>query len=286
MPRRPPRAKPQRRERSSPRLRQRSVLQESKQRPQLRYLGAALAAAILLLLLANTTQAAETSTLSVSLHPKRLGAATTILFAIKLKGTADQLPSPLRSIELQYPASIGIVPSGLGLSTCTAKRIEDYGPEACPPDSLMGKGNATAGLSFGPLNLTETGNITIWMAPEHEGHTTLLFNAEAVSPILDDIVIESQLLPAPPPYGGKLQINVPAIPTLPGAPNGSILEMHATLGPKGITYYEFNKGHRLAYHPVGLLLPHHCHGGFPFAATFGYEDGTTSTSRQTVPCPR
>ncbi len=40
------------------------------------------------------------------------------------------------------------------------------------------------------------------------------------------------------------------------------------------------------HNPNTVLLPTSCPtGGFPFAAEFTYENGSTSTSTATVPCP-
>lgn len=233
---------------------------------------------------ANATQRAS---LSVSLSPERLGAGTTIQFGFKLRGQRHKLPPPLTSIDLRYPANLGIVTSGLGLATCTAQRLEVYGPEGCPPNALMGRGSAIVGMNFGPEVIKERGYITIWMAPIQGGRITLVFDAEAFQPVTDYLTLPSQLETAPPPYGGSLNTSIPPIEVLPEGRNASILEMQATLGPKNITYYERKNGQRVPYQPAGIALPNKCPPhGFPFSAIFSFEDGSKTTATHAVPCPR
>lgn len=66
------------------------------------------------------------------------------------------------------------------------------------------------------------------------------------------------LLPTPPPYGGRININIPPIPSLPEAPNVAITKLQATLGPQHLTYYEHTHGHTIPYNPKGILLPNTC----------------------------
>lgn len=249
-----------------------------------RFLCATLPATMLLMLV-GPARATQSASLTVSLNPDQPGAPTTISFAFAIKAPTRQLPSPLTSIALSYPKNVGIVTSGLGLATCTTQELETDGPEGCPPNALMGTGSATVGIAFGPEILYETGEITIWMAPVEAGEITLIVNAETHTPVMDDLILPSQLLAAPAPYGGTLQTPIPPLTTLPGAPNGSILTMHATLGPKNLTYYERKDGRRVPYHPAGIILPSSCpHDGFPFTATFKYENGTADTSARRIPC--
>jgi hypothetical protein len=76
-------------------------------------------------------------------------------------------------------------------------------------------------------------------------------------------------------------------PSVPGAADVAIVSMSVSLGPLGLTYYEQVGGTTLAYTPRGILLPRACpRGGFPFAATFSFLDGSHPQARATLPCPR
>ncbi len=62
------------------------------------------------------------------------------------------------------------------------------------------------------------------------------------------------------------------------------MQLHATIGPNGVTYYEQVAGRTLAYQPPGILLPDGCpKGGFPFAAQFSFVDGSVASARTTDP---
>ncbi len=119
--------------------------------------------------------------------------------------------------------------------------------------------------------------------PEQNGHFALLFYAGGGTPISAQIALPALLLSAP--HAGSIHIDVPAVPAFPGAPNVAIAELNATLGPRGLTYYERIHGKLTSYHPTGILLPDQCpRGGFPFAASLAFEDGSSATARTAVPC--
>jgi hypothetical protein len=151
----------------------------------------------------------------------------------------------------------------------------------------MGYGNALAEIPVGPEIIHETADITIVRAPVQDGHIAMLIYASGQTPVDAQIVFPAQLIPAPAPFGGALHLDVPLVPSLPGAPDVAVVRVRSTLGPLGITYYEHVHGRSVAYHPKGILLPNKCpHGGFPFAATFAFLDGTHVSASTAVPCPR
>lgn len=224
-------------------------------------------------------------TLQASLRPERLDAGTTIKFAFSIV-YADEAPSPLRTIELRYPANLGIATSGLGVSTCRAAVLEIDGPPGCPSTSVMGYGSGLVEVPFGFEVVREGVRLTTFMAPLHDGHIGLLFYAEAAGPISAELIFHGLVLPAATPFGGDLATAVPLVPTLPEAPDAILAEFSTTLGPEHITYWEYSKGRYIPYRPRGILLPPRCpHGGFPFAAAFAFEDGVHAGARTVVPCP-
>ena len=123
-------------------------------------------------------------------------------------------------------------------------------------------------------------------APDQEGHLSVLFYSEGSTPVDTHIEFPGILLPANSPFGGVVSIGIPLVPTLPGAPYISVIHLRATLGPIGVTYYEHVGGVTLAYTPKGILLPNSCpRGGFPFAATFSFLDGSEAKASTAIPCP-
>lgn len=246
-----------------------------------------LAISLLGIFLPGTAAGAATSAkLSGTFVPERLGERTTLDFAFSFSDPGASVPPPLTQVELSYPNYLGIGLSGLGLATCTAPVLEAGGPTACPPNAIMGYGETLTGIILGETTIHENAPITILRTPDAEGHFSLLFYAEGTTPVDTRILFPGLLLPASAPFGGKVSIGVPLVPTLPGAPDISVLELHATLGPHRVLYSEQTNGKTLRYRPTGILLPPRCPpSGFPFAAQFSFADGTTATAFTAVPCP-
>jgi hypothetical protein len=235
----------------------------------------------------SATVRRPTVTLHAALTPDRLGGRTTIHFGFVIATPAGQLPSPPRVIDLLYPASLGIATSGLGLATCRAALLEADGPPGCPPDSVIGYGSGLVEVPFGPEILQEYARTTTFVAPVQEGHLGLLFYADGESPVYAQLVFPGLVLPAPAPFGGDLNTNLPLVPTVPEAPDAALVKLSTTFGPSHVTYYEYVKGRSIPYHPRGIRLPRTCPGdGFHFAAEFVFEDGAHASARATVPCPR
>jgi hypothetical protein len=245
-----------------------------------------IAAVLLSICLPAAAQASPSATLSGTFTPERLGRRTTLDFAFSFSAPTGQVPPPLIQIELSYPNNLGIGLSGLGLATCTAQTLEASSPSGCPPNSIMGYGEALTGIVLGSETITEVAPITILRTPDEEGHFALLFYAEGTTPVDTHILFPGLLLPASAPFGGTVSIGVPLVPTLPGAPYISVLRLHATLGPHRVIYYEQANGRTLAYQPMGILLPGSCpRSGFPFAAQFSFLGGSLATAHTAVPCP-
>ena len=236
--------------------------------------------------LPSIADAAPAAKLHVAFVPERLGQGTTLEFSARIKVPSDRVPSPLTELDVSYPGELGVAVAELGLATCSEARLEDLGAGGCPANSRMGEGSATAEIPIGPVVLQETARIVILRAPELEGHLALLLYATGETPVFAQIAFPGLLLPAPPPYGASIHIDLPLVPGLPDGPDVAVVRLHATLGPRGLTYYEHVRGKLVSYKPRGILLPKKCpRGGFAFAATFAFLDGSVANSHTSVPCP-
>jgi hypothetical protein len=246
----------------------------------------ALAAVLLCLYPATTASAAQAVALGAAFAPYRLGAPTTIELNLQIQAPAGQIPSALTEVEVRYPENLGFDFSGLGLAVCSPATVAAAGTGGCPADSIMGRGDALAQLRFGPQLVSESASISIARAADEEGHIALLLYASGPSPVNTQILSPAQLLPAGPPFGGRLHMQLPLIPSVPGAPDVAIVSLRVSIGPQGLTYYEQTEGSTLAYIPKGIPLPTTCpRGGFPFAATFSFLDGSHPVAKAIVPCP-
>jgi hypothetical protein len=230
--------------------------------------------------------AGMTAKLTAAFAPDRLGARATLAFTFSFSAPPGEVPPPLTQVQLRYPNNLGIAFSGLGLANCTAHVLETKGPRGCRPNAVMGYGEALTGIVLGTTPITESAPITVLRAPDEGGRIALLFYSEGTAPVDTRIVFPGLLLPSPAPFGGVVSIGVPLVPTLPGAPYISVISLRATVGPRGLTYYERTGNTVLAYRPKGILLPPSCpRGGFPFAARFSFLGGSEANAATAIPCP-
>jgi hypothetical protein len=237
--------------------------------------------------LTGTASAAQRVKLGVRLSPERLGVGTTIEFSIQISASGKLVPSPLSKLDFSYPAKIGLLTSGLGRANCTAAVLEILGEKGCPANALMGFGSALVEIQVGREVVHEAGVISIWMGPISGDQFQLLFYASAVTPASEQLIFPGLLEEAGPPFGGSLDTQIPPIPWNPEAPPASIVRFTARIGPQNVTYYRHVGGREIPYQPEGLRLPHFCpRGGFPFAGSFTFMDGTTTSTQTSVPCPR
>jgi hypothetical protein len=237
------------------------------------------------LCLASAARATPSVALGASFSPYRLGARTTIGLSFRIGAPSGQAPPALTAAEVRYPPNLGIALSGLGLDVCSPSTLEAAGASGCPANSLMGRGKAVGELRFGAQVVSESATISIARAPDQEGHIALLLYVSGPSPVNTQILSPAQLLPAGGTFGGRLNLQVPLVASVPGAPDLAIIQLSVTLGPQGLTYFEKVGGQTLAYRPQGILLPNQCpRGGFPFAGAFKFADGSRVSARKVVPC--
>jgi len=207
----------------------------------------------------------------------RLGQSTPLWVTLAIPRSS---PSPVASINLRYPASLGIATSGLGLASCDKAPLGKRGPRGCSPNAVMGDG--TAIVQARPYNLFESAAVTLLAAPVRQGHLGLLAYADGELPVGIQLVYTGELGDAPAPFGGDIHVDLPQVPDLPPDTAVALLRLRLVIGPRTLRYYDG----RVAYHPEGIVLPDRCpRGAFPFRADVGFLDGTSATTRIRVACP-
>jgi hypothetical protein len=218
---------------------------------------------------------ATTATIRASFSPDKLGAKAAFTFAVHFGGGELDVPSPVRRAVVHFPPGLTLeVPK---LRSCSRAQLQARGPRGCPAQSQIGTGRALADVHVGSTVESEEAAIAVFVGPPQGVNPTIEIVGQGYSPLEERVVITATALPDNPPYGEKLVMSVPAIPTIPLEPNASTVSFSVTVGGKAA------KRH---HNPNTVLLPTHCPtGGFPFAAEFTYENGSTSTSAATVPCP-
>ena len=243
-------------------------------------------AAALLALGAASARAIPRVSLHAGFNPERLGQSTTVNLRIQVTPGHEPIPPPLTHAEVRYPAGLDPQLSGLGIDACTAATLETAGIDACPPDSIMGEGQAIAEFLIAHHIVREVAQITAVRTTEQEGHLTMLMYIYDETAVSAQLILTGRLLPAAGPFAGLLDIHVPLVQSLPGTPDVSVAEIQLGLGPESLTYSEALGGKIIHYIPEGIDLPKRCpRGGFPFAVTLGFANGTHASATRKVPCP-
>lgn len=252
-------------------------------------LAAALAASCSAAALAPVLAGAEPeqASLHASFTPNRLGVSTTIGFGFHLRTAAGLAPPPLTSVVLRMPAGMNYTLTTLGLSICKPAVLAALGPAGCPPNSRLGSGSALVEVPFGTGSGHELPEIqAVSGPPSRDGNMVVLFYANGESPVSAQLTFAGEVRPDSGAFGSQLSTAVPLIPSVPNGPGVSIVDVNATIGPAGLTYYRHVHGRLRPFHPLGIGVPERCpRGGFPFSAAFVFQDGSTANASASVPCP-
>jgi hypothetical protein len=224
--------------------------------------------------------------LHTSFSPDRLGASTTIGFGFDVAGENGAVPPPLRSLSLKLPAGINYLSTTLGLAICQPAALLENGLAGCSPNSRLGFGSAFVEVPFGETSGHEIPDIQALMGPPHNGNIVVLFYADGREPVYAQLVFTGELIAGSQTLGGSLNAAIPLVPSVPSGPPVSIVNVRTTIGPSHLTYYERVHGRTISFHPKGVSVPARCpRGGFVFSALFSFDDGTSTTARDIVPCP-
>lgn len=239
---------------------------------------------------ATTTAGAgvlEQASLHASFSPNRLGASTTISFGFHLATVDGLAPPPLTSVVLHIPAGMNYTLTTLGLAICQPAVLQTKGLRGCSPNSRLGSGSAFVEVPFGTGSGHEIPEIQAVMGPPtRDGDMVVLFYANGQTPVFAQLVFQGEVLPDTGAFGSQLATTVPLIPSVPNGPDVSIVSVDTTIGPSHLTYYRRVHGRLRPFHPLGIGVPERCpRGGFPFNASFTFQDGSHASASTTVPCP-
>jgi hypothetical protein len=232
--------------------------------------------------LVGSADAAQSAKLQVSLGPKRLGASTTLGFGFQIEAPEGAFPAALTQLDVRLPPGMGV--NTAGLATCSEAKLE-HGSRSCSAGARVGTGKVKVELLLGTVTRPEIAALTVFNGPRKGGYTTLVFDAIGKLPIATQFVFTGVIVPGS--QGDSIEATIPLIPVLPNTPDGAIVEMTATLGTRSQSYFRTAGGRRVRFTPKGATLPGSCPaGGWPFAATFGFDDGSSASAVSTVACPQ
>ncbi len=227
--------------------------------------------------------AAQAFTLSASLTPDVLSAPTNISTRMILAEGAG-VPKPVIGVLAYGPAGLEL--DVRGIATCERTSLEVEGPRGCPAESRVGFGGGVGLVDLGATTVKESYTLDFFLAPRERGHLRILVYVDALRPIPVELVLSAKEAPASSPYGFGLAVEIPPIPTVPGAANISVESSYVSLGASNVAYYRTVHDRRELVHVRGLIAPSRCpREGFPFETIVTFEDRTTSTGKYLAPCP-
>lgn len=234
--------------------------------------------ASLLACLSCGVPAASAAEAEASIHPSfapdRPGAGTALTIAVRFSGGEEGVAPPLRQAVMHLPAGLGVAVGGV--QTCAKSRLQSRGVAGCPSAALVGRGHAVLEVHAGSQTIPEESTMWAFRGPSQGGHPVLEILGRGETPLDESVVSTAVLMPDSGPFGSKLIMSVPAIPTLLHEPDASFTSLSLTIG-------------RVAGNPRAravVLVPRSCAaGGFQFAADFMLADGATASARAKAPCP-
>jgi hypothetical protein len=173
------------------------------------------------------------------------------------------------------------LPAGLGtnlrgVAICPKARLQSQGPPGCPSGSLLGRGSAVIEIRPASQTLPEQVSMSAFRGPNRGNSPTLEILGQGETPLDESSLSTAVLQPDGTPYGSKLAIAIPPIPTLVLEPDASFQAFSLTIGGAD----------RPHAHAGAIFAPRRCPaGGFPFAASFTFTDHSTTSASTAVACP-
>jgi len=228
-------------------------------------------ASALAAVLASPALAATSASVSASLARGRPGGGATATIALRFSGGAEHVPAPLSAMVLRLTAGLHVDLSGVGV--CQASSLRRRGAAGCSAASLIGRGQAVLEVHAGSQTVPENSAISVFRGPNRGAQPSFEILGEGKTPLDERAVSTAILQSDSSPYGSKLIVSVPPIPTLAYEPNASFLSLSLTIGNAGTR----SRG--------VIVLPKRCPaGGFPLAASFSFADRTSASASTTAPC--
>jgi hypothetical protein len=233
------------------------------------------------LALAPVAAGAPTATLKVSAIPipgfpgtgDILGAGAEVEVAMTISGTEyGGFPSPLTGLSFYAPAGVGVHTAGFPI--CEPSVLEAIGPVGCPKKSIAGPPGVGLGVvAFGGERGPESVSIQNFFAAKG-----LNFYVEGKTPSSFQILEKAHWIPAAPPFGKAVLVEVPLVETVPNGPDASVLSFKVKVGAA------YKRGKKTVSY---ITQPKTCPaGGFPVKVELKFLSGEATTVADKVPCPK
>lgn len=172
--------------------------------------------------------------------------------------------SPVRRMQMSFPAGARF--NGDAFKTCARAKAE---LDQCPSGSKIGTGSATALLGKNAIDA----KITVFNGPGNANKRQVFLYSQALQTV--EFTLVGTMRRTRGTFGYVLDVTVPQIvPEL--VPGGvPITSFETTIGGTG----------RRNGKPVPLVnSPTTCRGGWKYAATFTYADGSSGSANSAISC--
>ena len=202
-----------------------------------------------------------------------LGEGATVTDDFTITGSEyGGFPLPLTELLIHLPP--GLESSSAGFATCASSTIAMVGPQGCPAEAVAGPvGPITMYVAFGAQHVEEQGTVQAFFGPGG----TLNFALQGHSPVAIEAVMVGTFGADNPPYGRSLNISVPQIETVPGAPHASIAALTLAFGASR---------NEAAGTVHSVTIPRECpRGSFQWGAQAGFGEGTNVSLLYVSSCP-
>jgi hypothetical protein len=212
-----------------------------------------------------------------------LGAGAALQYEYEISGTEYfGSPPPIIGINFYTPKGTVLHPSGF--PTCSEEIVRQFGPVKCKKSSQAGPvGTALGYVTLGGERVEETAEIFSFYKPGGG----FIFFTDGHTPVSLEILSPGKYknFTGGAGYGPELEVTVPEIASVPGAPYASV----KTIKGKAGSAYKGKNGKPVFYGRVPKKCPK---GGFPLKTEVIFaENGEESkpqvvTATYNAPCPR
>jgi hypothetical protein len=224
---------------------------------------------------ASSAQASTGASIHASFSPDRLGASTAVTLSFRFSEGEEGVPEPLSGMVVELPGGLGV--NLRAVAICPKARLQSQGPSGCPPGSLLGRGSGVLEIRPASQTLPEQVSMSAFRGPNRGRSPTLEILGQGETPLDESSLSTAVLQPDRRPYGSRLAISIPPIPTLVLEPNASFQSFSLTIG---------GAGRGLHADAGAISVPRRCPaGGFPFAASFTFADHSVASASTAVACP-
>jgi hypothetical protein len=223
--------------------------------------------------------------ITASFSPNGGGKPTHIIFDVVTSSTTGGVPAPGTRALVHLP--LGMKVNTKGFARCNGNLTTPPDASKCAANTQVGSGSSTLAAQLGTQSINEPATVTAYVGAKQHGHDTLLLYAVGTTPISAAVTLVGELIPgahsagvhsAAASYGYKLDVAIPPIHTVPGAPDASITDFKVDIGKTAKV-----KGKKTGF----LTAPKksQCKGALHWGYDGSYSGAPDYSTTATSPCP-